>query len=402
MKPARMYKNILWIIPFLFSFPTICLAQDSSSQDWSLSAHFKVLKIKEIPTKYRSVDCNAEKENKRCYLISVELMDTDYYQQLADIYGDKKTYKGTRFSIVSIDSLSACDKKIRKGDVIFLTLELWSHIWMVGCPLPRHSLWPLTICGYNIPNDLLHSQPMRAKELDGLCHVFREMKSSQTAWYLEKRSIGYWDLNYKFPTSHIQARDTQAWYFPQCKAIDDLLLRYSSEIIYTDMDTALLITYQSDTLAWIDLPCSCDYTDEIPYGPRAYDSCNILIQNGYVKSSEDGYLDHLTYTIVNDLYPTIDRKMRRIGYTRIQDNEKKYPPYLLIEYLPESDSIQLIKACAKYLCYFYDDYAYILRSVLSEYCKNNNVSKLLMPVEIYIPQNNNPTDCKKSESGENN
>lgn len=214
-----------------------------------------------------------------------------------------------------------------------------------------------------------------------------QMKSSQIAWYLEKRSIGYWDLNYKFPTSYLQTRDTLAWYFSQCKAIDDLLLQHDSEIMFTDMDTALLITYQGDTLAWIDLPCSCDYTDEIPYGPRAYDNCNMLIRNGYVKNSENGYLDYLTYNIVNNLYPVIDREMQKIGYVKIQDNEKKYPPYLLIEYLSESDSIQFIKSCAKYLCYFYDDYAYILRSVLSEYCKNNNVSRLLMPVEIYIPRN---------------
>lgn len=169
----KMFKKyILWTIPLLFSFPNICLAQYSSSKDWTLLAHFKVFKIKEIPIKYRGAECYNEDGNKRCYLISVELMDDDYFQQLADIYGDKKTYKGTRFSIVSIDSTSACENKIRKGDVISLTIDLWSRIWMVGDVLPRHSFWPLEICGYNIPNDMLYSQPMRAKELDGLCYVF--------------------------------------------------------------------------------------------------------------------------------------------------------------------------------------------------------------------------------------
>ena len=220
------------------------------------------------------------------------------------------------------------------------------------------------------------------------------MKSSQAEWYLKKRSIGYWDLNYKFPTSYLQARDTQAWYFSQCKAIDELLLRHASEIMYTDMDTGLLITFQSDTLVWVDLPCSCDYSDEIPYGPRAYDSCNILIQNGYIKNSENGYLDFLTYDIVNSLYPTINGEMQRIGYTRIQDDEKKYPPYLLIEYLSTLDSIHLIKACEKYSCYFYEEYANILKSVFAEYCNIHHVSRLLTPVNVYLIAAEDSLKCK--------
>lgn len=229
-----------------------------------------------------------------------------------------------------------------------------------------------------------------------------DLKDSQTISFITELALDYWDLNYKFPTSYQQSRDTTVWFFAQYTAIDSMLLRHDSEIKYWDQDTALLITYHDDTLAYVDLPCSCDWTDEIPFGPRAYDSLDNLILDNNIQVSKNGTLEQLTFDLTNKLFPIIENKMIRTGYSRLPSNENINPQYLLIEYLSGSDSIQLIKACAKYLCYFYDDYAYVLRSVLSEYCKNNNVSKLLMPVEIYIPQNNNPTDCKKSESGENN
>jgi len=100
----------------------------------------------------------------------------------------------------------------------------------------------------------------------------QKLMDSSTKEFLTELALGYWDLNYKFPISYCQARDTQAWFFSQYLTVDSVLLSHASEITYKDYDTALLITYQGDTLAMIGLPCSCDWTDEIPYGPRAYDS----------------------------------------------------------------------------------------------------------------------------------
>lgn len=202
---------------------------------------------------------------------------------------------------------------------------------------------------------------------------------------LREQAIGYWDLHYKFPTSYLQARDTEAWYFTQYKSIDSLLLRYASEIVYTNQDTSLLITYHGDTLVQVCLPCSCDWTDEIPYGPRAYDKYDNLILDDDIQVDEGGMLEQLTFDLINELYPIIEKKMNTIEFIRADNNEKKKPQYLLIEYLLDCDTIQLIKACEKYSCFFYDEYESILQSVFSEYCKRNRISRLLTPVEVYLP-----------------
>jgi hypothetical protein len=105
----------------------------------------------------------------------------------------------------------------------------------------------------------------------------------------------------------------------------------------------------------------------------------------------------LTHDLVSVLQPAIEKEMNRKGYARVIDVNKEYPQYLLIEYLPEKDSIRLIKACAKYSYYFYDEYAKILRMVFSEYCRNNHVSRLLTPVEIYLPTSGNmDSTCHKA------
>ena len=212
-----------------------------------------------------------------------------------------------------------------------------------------------------------------------------ELKNQNTEFFLSEMALIYWDLYYTFPTSYLQSRDTDAYFFPQYTTTDSILLCYASEITYTNQDTVLLITYSDDTLAQVSLPCSCDWTDEIPYGPRAYDSHNRLILDDFYHVSWCAEQMHLTYDIVNNLFPAIEKRMNKMEYVLVHDNKREYPQYLLIEYISESDSIQLIKACAKYKCYFYDEYAKILRTVFSEYCKNNNVSRLYTPVEIYLP-----------------
>lgn len=211
------------------------------------------------------------------------------------------------------------------------------------------------------------------------------LDKDKVEYVLKEQAMGYWDLHYKFPTSYIQARDTESWYFTQYKLTDSLLLRYASEIVYMNKDTSLLITYQGDTLAKVDLPCSCDWTDEIPLGPRAYDSLYSLILDNNIRVSKNGTVEQLTFDLTNKLFPIIENKMISIGYSRLQSNENINPQYLLIEYLSGSDSIQLIKACAKYSNYFYDEYAKILRMVFSEYCAINHVYRLLAPVEVYLP-----------------
>lgn len=222
-----------------------------------------------------------------------------------------------------------------------------------------------------------------------LCSCNREKTSklfeANTIEYLTDMSLGYWDLNYKFPTSYMQARDTDAWYFQQCLAIDSMLLRYASEIVFTDHDTVLVITYRDDTITRVKLPCSCDWTDEIPYNPSAFDSLNNLILDDFIQVSWHGDQMRLTNDLVSVLQPDIDKRMNKKGYVKVNDKNKEYPQYLLIEYLPKNDSIHLIKACQKYSSYFYDEYAKILRIVFSEYCRKNHVARLLTPVEIYIP-----------------
>ena len=212
-----------------------------------------------------------------------------------------------------------------------------------------------------------------------------DLKNQNTEDFLSEMALIYWDFNYSFPASYLQSRDTDAWFFSQHTYTDSILLCHASEITYTNQDTTLLITYRNDTIVLVKLPCSCDWIDEIPYGPRAYDSLNRMILDDFIHVSWHGEQERLTYDIVNNIYPTIEKRMNKMGYVRVNDVNKEYPQYLLIEYLPENDSIQLIKACQQYSCYFYDEYTKILRMVFFEYCRNNHVSRLLTPVEIYIP-----------------
>lgn len=151
------------------------LAQSSDKQLWSLSAHFKVVKIYKVPTKYM-VDNNKLPVDSlpKCYLITVELMDTNCFPELANLYRTKKSFKGEKFSIVSIDSDFVCnDYQIKKKDELYLTISLWDGFWKVlGPPPPRHSLWHFKEGGYYIPRDKLCSQAMKAKELKGLCYTY--------------------------------------------------------------------------------------------------------------------------------------------------------------------------------------------------------------------------------------
>lgn len=216
-----------------------------------------------------------------------------------------------------------------------------------------------------------------------------ELKNPYTEYFLSEMALGYWDFNYTFPASYLQSRDTDAYFFPQYTTTDSILLCYASEIMYTDQDTILLITYRNDTLAQVSLPCSCDWTDDIPCGPRAYDSLNNLILDDFIQVSWHGDQMRLTQDLVSVLLPDIEKRMNEKGYVKVGDDNKEYPQYLLIEYLPKNDSIHLIKACHKYSCYFYDEYAKILRIVFSEYCRNNHVARLLTAVEIYLPSTKN-------------
>lgn len=225
-------------------------------------------------------------------------------------------------------------------------------------------------------------------------HNKLELKNTQTINFITELALNYWDLNYRFPTSYQQSRDTDVWFFAQYAAIDSVLLCNSSKIKYMDCDTALLITYYDDTLAFVNLPCSCDYTDDVPNGPRAFDSNNCQILNDYIQVDENVYTIQLSHDLAKELNPIVNKKMNRIGYVRVPDIEKKHPQYLLIEYLSMSDSIHLINACEKYSCYFYEEYANILRSVLSEFCKKNHVARLLTPVNVYLIAAEDSLKCK--------
>lgn len=156
-------------------------AQGGEDEDWSLSAHFRITKIKKIPAKFMSEE---ERINvgggTQCYNITVELIDTDCFQQMAYIYGDRKTFKGKKFSIISVDRGIICDNsQIKKKDIVFLTISLWSRIWFVGDLITHDNLWPFEVCGYHIPYKELISQPMLAKELDGLCYSLTGEETKQ-------------------------------------------------------------------------------------------------------------------------------------------------------------------------------------------------------------------------------
>ena len=139
-----------------------------------------------------------------------------------------------------------------------------------------------------------------------------ELNDQDAERFLSELALIYWDFNYTFPTSYLQSRDTNAWFFSQYTSIDSILLCHAPDIMYTNQDTSLLITYKNDTIAMIHLPCSCDWTDEIPYGPRAYDNLNRMILDDIIHISWQGDQVRLTYDIVHSLQPAIKEQMNKI------------------------------------------------------------------------------------------
>lgn len=209
-------------------------------------------------------------------------------------------------------------------------------------------------------------------------------------WFLTEQVLGFWDSYYRFPKSYSEARDSMAWYFLQYSSIDSLLLTKSPYLKYLSTEDSLIITLNNDTLAKVKVSCLCNGGDNFPFGPRAFDTLGNLVNTGFIQLGGDTEMDSLSYEILHVLFPSIKNKMNELGYTSIsKSNERQYPQYLLVSFLSQDGSVQLIQECRQYSNLLDTNYQVVLYQVLKEYCKNHHFSKLLIPVEIYLTENNN-------------
>jgi hypothetical protein len=205
-------------------------------------------------------------------------------------------------------------------------------------------------------------------------------------WLLTEQVLGYWDMYYKYPSNYLEMRDSDAWYFhysPQYLQTDSLLMDNLSKIQFIELDKSLAIILNNDTLAKVTIDCICNSNEHFPLGARAFDSLGIM--------DEDFVMEQLHDDLMKIIHPKIEQKMNGLGYYRHpvskQAGEQKLPEGLLIEYKyePQGGSIRLIDECKDYSYLLYTDYQNVLKSILERYCAEKKIIKLLMPIDIYLP-----------------
>lgn len=107
------------------------------------------------------------------YVITIELADTTYDQQLEILYGKDYRDKKVEMQIVSFDSGRLCDgTTIKKGQKYLFELTFGNDC----CPIVGHGdyipYWKVD--GVKIPASIVERQPMKADGLDGLCWYYRD------------------------------------------------------------------------------------------------------------------------------------------------------------------------------------------------------------------------------------
>ena len=109
------------------------------------------------------------------------------------------------------------------------------------------------------------------------------------------------------------------------------------------------------------------------------------------ENDEDFVMEQLHDDLMKIIHPKIEQKMNELGYYRHpvskRAGEQKLPEGLLIEYKyePRGGSIRLIDECKDYSYLLYTDYQNVLKSILERYCAEKKIIKLLMPIDIYLP-----------------
>lgn len=121
------------------------------------------------------------------YVITIELADTTYDQQLEILYGKDYRDKKVEMQIVSFDSGRLCDGTIiKKGKKYLFDLTFGNGC----CPIVGHGeyipYWEVD--GVKISTKIVECQPMKADGLDGLCWYYRDTNRIDPKWIIPATS----------------------------------------------------------------------------------------------------------------------------------------------------------------------------------------------------------------------
>ena len=120
---------------------------------------------------------------RQFYVITVEVADTTYNEQLGILYGKDYRDKKVELQIVSFDSGRECDgTKIKKGrKKYWFELTFWNGCPIIGGP-EYQPYW--NVDGVQIATDVVKHPPMKAEGLDGLCRFYRETNRIDPRWII--------------------------------------------------------------------------------------------------------------------------------------------------------------------------------------------------------------------------
>ena len=167
-----MKKTLMLCAAFLVFTVTVMAQSDIPSIVSDMSHEVKPWKF-EIQCKVTNISNKYQVGDKQYYVITVEVVDTAYDEQLGILYGKDYRERKVEMQIVSFASGRECDgTTIKKGRKYLFDLTFANGC----CPLVGHGeyipYW--NVDGVNISTKIVKYQPMKAEGLDGLCWFYRD------------------------------------------------------------------------------------------------------------------------------------------------------------------------------------------------------------------------------------
>ena len=135
-------------VPCVVTVDSVTGEQRYEGGEWHRWSTFKVLEIERVTYTYRP---------DTVLLVQVMCIDTALYES------------GTKMTIVSFPSKEPCAGTVlEEGNTYELHVWLWHGLLAVGCVSGEQPAFDY-INGVGVPVEKLRSQPLRVKELHGLC-----------------------------------------------------------------------------------------------------------------------------------------------------------------------------------------------------------------------------------------
>ena len=179
-----MKKIMMLCAAFLVFTVTIMAQSDIPSIVSDMSHEVKPWKF-EIKCKVTNISNKYQVGDKQYYVITIEVVDTAYDEQLGKLYGKDYRERKVEMQIVSFvsDPNRLCDgTSIKKGKKYLFDLTFANGC----CPIVGHGgyipYW--NVDGVNISTEIVKYQPMKAEGLDGLCWFYRDTNRIDPKWII--------------------------------------------------------------------------------------------------------------------------------------------------------------------------------------------------------------------------